>query len=245
MNTFCIVTLIMTMTIILLLRKVFFVIIFSPVVRVFFSIKKSRKNIMPPPVEAVVKEPEDNIKLNPIKVYVNGLVRFYIFICSRIYSHAIRNAVYRHVLLMNLGKQVAIYYDCEIRSPHNITIGDGTIIGDHAILDGRNGISIGKNVNFSTRVSIWTEQHDHRDPWFRCDTQAKKPVVIEDRVWIGPNTIILHSVHIGDGAIIAAGAVVTKDVPPYAIVAGIPARVIGERNKNLRYELHGGHLPFL
>ena len=230
--------------IILLLRKVFFVIIFSPVIRVFFSLKKSRLNIMPPP-EADGNEPKINRKPIPIKVYVNGLVRFYIFLCSRIYSHAISNAVYRHVLLMNLGKQVAIYYDCEIRSPHNIKIDDGSIIGDHAILDGRNGISIGKNVNFSTRVSIWTEQHDHRDPWFRCYTQAKKPVVIEDRVWIGPNTIILHSVHIGEGAIIAAGAVVTKDVPPYTIIAGIPARVIGERNKDLRYELHGGHLPFL
>ncbi|MFK1641101.1 DapH/DapD/GlmU-related protein [Bacteroides fragilis] len=73
----------------------------------------------------------------------------------------------------------------------------------------------------------------------------KKPVVIEDRVWIGPNAIILHSVTIGEGAVVAAGAVVTKDVPPFSIVGGIPAKVIGSRNSNLKYEFDGQYLPFI
>lgn len=85
---------------------------------------------------------------------------------------------------------------------------------------------------------------DHRDAFFRCDTQKKTPVKIGNRVWIGPNTLILHSVEIGEGAVIAAGAVVTKSVEPYSIVAGIPAKKIGERNKTLKYEMTGEYVPF-
>lgn len=59
-----------------------------------------------------------------------------------------------------------------------------------------------------------------------------------------PNTLILHSVEIGEGAVIAAGAVVTKSVEPYSIVAGIPAKKIGERNKTLKYEMTGEYVPF-
>jgi len=137
-----------------------------------------------------------------------------------------------------MASDTIIYYGAEIRNPYGLQIGKGSIIGDNAILDARNGIKIGNNVNFSSNVSIWSEQHDHRDPYFR-NTQKKKMIEIGDRVWIGPNTIILHSVNIGEGAVIAAGAVVTKDVPPYAIVGGVPAKIIGERNHDLRYSFEG------
>ena len=146
---------------------------------------------------------------------------------------------------MQLSDNVVIYYGAEIRDPSNITIEKGSIIGDNAILDGRNGITIGENVVFASNVKIWTEQHDHRDPWFRCETQEHKPVIIDDRAWIGSSVTILHSVHIGEGAVVAAGAVVTHDVPPYTIVAGIPAKKIGDRNHDLRYEMNGSHRHFL
>ena len=69
-------------------------------------------------------------------------------------------------------------------------------------------------------------------------------VKIGDRAWIGPDVTILHSVDIGKGAVVAAGSVVTKNVPPYTIVAGIPAKVIGERNPNLLYEFSGNYIKF-
>ena len=144
-----------------------------------------------------------------------------------------------------MADKVVVYYGAEIRMPSKISIGEGSIIGDNSILDGRNGIIIGKNVVFASNVRIWTEQHDHRDPWFRCQTQKHAPVVIDDRAWIGSHTIILHSVHIGEGAVVAAGAVVTHDIPPYTIVAGIPAKKIGERNRDLRYEMKGYYRHFL
>jgi len=146
---------------------------------------------------------------------------------------------------MRMGKKSVVYYGTEIREPSNIFIGEGSIIGDNSILDGRNGIKIGKNVVFASNVRIWTEQHDHRDPFFRCETQQHNPVMIDDRAWIGSHTIILHSVHIGEGAVVAAGAVVTHDVRPFTIVAGIPAKEIGERNRDLWYVMDGSHRHFL
>jgi acetyltransferase-like isoleucine patch superfamily enzyme len=118
-----------------------------------------------------------------------------------------------------------------------VTIGDGSVIGFDAILDGRGGLTIGRNVNLSSEVAIWTAQHDHRSPTFaaRC-----APVTIGDRAWLSFRTTILPGVTIGDGAVVAAGAVVTTDVPPFAIVGGIPARIIGVRTRELSYEFVRG-----
>jgi maltose O-acetyltransferase len=73
-----------------------------------------------------------------------------------------------------------------------------------------------------------------QDPDF---VESFAPVVIGDRVWIGLRALVLGGVTIGEGAIVAAGAVVTKDVAPYTIVAGVPAVSVGERTRGLRYEL--------
>lgn len=164
---------------------------------------------------------------------------------SAIPSHHIRNLFYRYAYAMQIGDDVTIYYGCELRAPANITIGKGSIIGDCAILDGRAGITIGENVNFSSYVSIWTMQHDYRDPRFQCTPEHYGPVEIKDRAWIGPNVIILHDVTIGEGAVIGAGAVVTKDIPAYCLAAGVPAKVIGERPRNLSYTFNGSHAHFL
>ena len=92
---------------------------------------------------------------------------------------------------------------------------------------------------------MWTDQHDYNDPDFKLKNGKRGPIRIGDRAWIGPNVIILHSVTIGEGAVVAAGAVVTKDVPPYTLVGGVPAKVIGERNRRLRYEFKGNnYTPF-
>ena len=123
-------------------------------------------------------------------------------------------------------------------------VGERSVVGDRAILDARNGIEIGRNVNISTAVHIWTAQHNHRDKQFRGMRYPDFKVVIGDRAWIGPGAVILHSVHIGEGAIVAAGAVVTKSVPPYEIWAGVPARKIGERTRDIDYELKGEPIPF-
>lgn len=101
-------------------------------------------------------------------------------------------------------------------------------------MDARGGLEFGENVNLSSNVSIYTLQHDHRDPYFRCTKQDTK-VIIDKYAWLGSNCIILPGVHIGEGAVCCAGCVVTKDVEPYAVVAGIPAKKVNERPKELKY----------
>lgn len=231
----------------LFFRNFFFTIFFAPVSMFYFykraqnsSTKKASKN----DILNFHTSSKSSIK-NIIYSYLTGFCRYYLWRLSYIPSHHYRNFIYRKICKMDLKKGAVIYYGCEIREPSKIHIGERAIIGDNSILDGRNEIYIGEDVVFASNVRIWTEQHDHRDPWFRCETQEKKPVIIDKHAWIGSHTIILHSVHIGEGAVVAAGAVVTKDVPPFTLVAGIPAKPVAKRNNDLRYINPGKGQPFL
>jgi acetyltransferase-like isoleucine patch superfamily enzyme len=113
----------------------------------------------------------------------------------------------------------------------SVTIGDRTGIGDYCNLYGQGGLVIGNDVLMASGVRVLTATHnfDSRDVPIRTQGETVAATVIEDDVWIGANVVILAGVTVGRGAICAAGAVVTKDVPPYAIVGGIPARAIRER----------------
>lgn len=178
--------------------------------------------------------------------YVDGYYRWAIYITAKIPSHRIRNVLYKRIFMVKMSKHVVIYYGAEIRGSWLLNIGEGTVIGDNSILDARRGgIIFGKNVNVGSNVHLWTGSHDINDPYFRSRKKNRGPINVGDRVWIGPSVTILHSVNIGEGAVVAAGAVVTKDVPPYAIVGGVPARRIGERSHDLRYTLGYSHLHFL
>lgn len=174
-----------------------------------------------------------------IRKYLYGLYNLTLYVIGYIPSHFIRKRFYR-MFGMNIGDGSFLYAGCEVRKPQSINIGEGSIIGHRNILDGRNGINIGNHVNFSTEVWIWTMQHDHSDPFFKT---IGGPVVIEDYAWISCRTIILPGVTIGKGAVVSAGAVVTKNVAPYEIVGGVPAKVIGTRIQDLKYQL-GAAVPF-
>jgi acetyltransferase-like isoleucine patch superfamily enzyme len=138
-------------------------------------------------------------------------------------------------MLGNLGKSSHILMGLELRKPKNIFIGDHVIINRKVLLDGRGGkLIIGNNVDIAQETNIWTLEHDVHDD-FHKDKGAD--VIIEDYVWIASRCTILPGVTIGRGAVVATNAVVTKDVPPMAIVGGIPARVIGERKSKLQYNL--------
>jgi acetyltransferase-like isoleucine patch superfamily enzyme len=143
---------------------------------------------------------------------------------------------------MQLARTACVHRGLEVRAAHNIEVGDGSIVGFDAILDGRSGITIGRHVNMSSGVAIWTLQHDHRDPGFGAIGGA---VVIGDRAWLSFRATVLPGVTIGEAAVVAAGAVVTRDVPAYAIVAGVPARVVGERApRELSYDLRTSAAPW-
>jgi len=173
------------------------------------------------------------------QVTKEGLSRFIIINIGMIPSLTIRRLLYR-MLGADIERLAVIHYRTEIRNPYWLTIGKGSIIGDNALLDARHRLIIGSNVNLSSNVSVYTEQHDYRDELFRStDRGGDKAVVIGDRAWIGSNVVILPGVTIGEGAVCCAGCVVTKDVEPYSVVAGIPAHTIATRPQTLKYEFDG------
>lgn len=179
-----------------------------------------------------------------LTVVLMSYTRYFIINVGYIPSHLIRNIIYKHFLFVDLADKATIYYGAEIRDSFNLHIGKGSIIGDKCLLDARNGIFIGENVNFSSNVSIYTQQHDHRRHDFGCSTGVHSKVLIKNRVWIGPNVIILPGVTVGEGAVVGAGAVVVKDIEPYTINVGVPAKKIGERTHNLDYQFMGSNIYF-
>jgi len=140
-------------------------------------------------------------------------------------SHIIRKLIFS-LAGVKFGSKSTIHIGARFFQPKNITLGKGTVIGDHATLDGRDKLTIGSHVAIASQVMIFNGQHNINSPYF---DPVNKPVTIKDYCFIGPRAIILPGVTIGKGAIVAAGAVVTKDVAEKTIVAGVPAAKIGDR----------------
>lgn len=134
---------------------------------------------------------------------------------------------------MKLARTARIGPRCWVLGgPGRITIGAGTVVNRGVILDGRFPLTIGENVSVSIQTMILTLQHDLAASDFGA---VGAPVVIGDRAFLGARALVLPGITIGEGAAIAAGAVVADDVEPFAIVAGVPAKVIGSRPRNLTY----------
>lgn len=182
------------------------------------------------------------------------VIDFWVFLCTLtglIPSHTVRLFLYRYFFRVNIGRDSSIHWLARFNNPSGIQIGHNTIIGNDAFLDGRSirsggsylrdffspksyPLQIGNNVSIAGEVRIYTMQHDIDDQDFK---EVEGEVVIGDYALIGTRVTILPGVHIGKGAVVASGAVVTKDVEPYSLVGGVPARHIRYRSKDLRYTL--------
>ena len=148
------------------------------------------------------------------------------FICN-LPSIRFRNWCLRRMGL-KMSKNVRIYAGFHIREPRNIQIEDGVSIGPKVLLDGRCGLTIRRSAVIAYNAIIWTLNHDYNDVNF---APKGAPVVIGKYAWICSNSVILPGITIGDYAVVASGAIVTKDVPPYAVVAGVPAKIIAHREE--------------
>lgn len=166
--------------------------------------------------------------------FLRGL-KFYIATAwvAHIPSFHFRHWYYRRVLHYSLGKDSSIHMGVFVTG-YNIHIGNNVVINRRVHLDGRIGVRIHDNVSISPEVYIVSLEHDPQDASF--GTRGAE-VIIEEDVWIGVRAMIMPGVRVGKGAVVAAGAVVTKEVAPYQIVAGVPARPIGVRSHHLDYKL--------
>lgn len=134
-----------------------------------------------------------------------------------------------------VGPGSQLLLEVELRKPVNISIGSDTVVGTRCLLDGRGGtLHIGDHVDIAQDVQIWTLQHDMDHPHH---APVGAGVVIEDYAWIASRATLLPGVRVGRGAVVACGAVVTRDVEPLEVVGGVPAKTIRMRNNPLGYQL--------
>jgi acetyltransferase-like isoleucine patch superfamily enzyme len=165
------------------------------------------------------------------------LAEMKLYICNHIISNfpsrRVRIFFYRNIMKFKLDKEASIFMGAWITSSGNFIMHGPSVINGRCHIDTRGGIEIGKNVSISPQVSLVTGDHDIQDPMFKA---RFKKITIEDHVFIGFKAIILPGVTLGRGAVVCAGSVVTKDVPPLTIVGGVPAKYIGQRNDDLRRE---------
>ena len=137
--------------------------------------------------------------------------------------------------LQSLGHGSGVQMHCRFLHGPGVHLAERCVINHGCLLDGRRyPIRIGSDVSIGPEAAMLTLGHDPRSPEF---ADRGGPVTIGDHVWIGFRAIVLPGVTIGEGAVVGAGAVVSRDVEPFTIVAGNPARPIGERPQPLSYSL--------
>ncbi|MGK0390253.1 MAG: maltose O-acetyltransferase [Maribacter sp.] len=152
----------------------------------------------------------------------------------KIYNKWLRKKQKLH-LLKDLGKPCYIDTSATFNFHKNISIGAYSRIGKDCHLDGEGSINIGEGTIFAPRVVILTSSHNYKDSKLLPydETDAKRPVNIGKGCWLGWGAMIVPGVTIGDGAVVAMGAVVTKNVPNGTIVGGNPAKVLKNRTNNI------------
>jgi acetyltransferase-like isoleucine patch superfamily enzyme len=204
----------------------------------------------------VTKKKEDirqNLKANPrLKRWIDYLImnqrdarpRWYIRLLAPLYQERGRGSkIYWSVRmdtppyrLFSLGQNSVVEsYSCINNAVGDVIIGDHTRIGIHNTIIGP--VTIGSHVNLAQGITVTALNHNFSDTTKRIDEQgiSTNPVTIEDDVWIGANAVILPGVTIGQHAVVAAGAVVTADVPANTVVGGVPARIIKKINTGNDY----------
>lgn len=172
------------------------------------------------------------------RLLIGGLAAFfYNRLVGRFPSCAVRNG-YLKMYLGAFGTGTSVQSDCRFLNGRKVHFGKRNVINFGCLFDGRKfHIRTGDDVSIGPEAAILSLGHDTQSPDF---ADKGGDVIIGNHVWIAYRAVILPGIKIGDGAVIGAGAVVVKDVEPYAIMAGNPARKIGERNKDLRYQLSFG-----
>jgi maltose O-acetyltransferase len=170
------------------------------------------------------------------RVWTGSLLSYiYNSFISHVPSRKIRT-IYLRAYLGSIGKATSVQMGTRFLNGRKVYLGDRNVINFSCLLDGRHyEIRTGSDVSIGPEATILTLGHDPHSPNF---ANRGGDVIIGSYVWISYRAIVLPGVTIGEGAVVGAGAVVTKDVEPYTIVAGNPARVINKRSSSLSYTLN-------
>ena len=170
-----------------------------------------------------------------MRLFAGTLAAFaYNAIVAHLPSRHLRHG-YLRLWLGRFGAGSGVQLGCRFLNGRKVSLGANSVINFGTLIDGRHfAVTIGASVSIGPEAAILTLGHDPQSPAF-ADRGGE--VRIGDRAWIAYRAIILPGVTIGEGAVVAAGAVVTGDVAPFAIVAGNPARQVGTRNPELDYRL--------
>jgi len=168
---------------------------------------------------------QDFLGIRPVLLLVQGLVA----LIPRATFGWLRPALYR-AAGVRIGARTRIYGKVQIEGVGKVTdkvrIGADCMFTTPLFLNASADVSIGNHVVIGHHAMIITDDHELSDPIQRCGARVASPVVVEDGVWIAARVTVLPGVTLGHGSVIAAGALVARDVPPNTLVAGVPARVI-------------------
>jgi acetyltransferase-like isoleucine patch superfamily enzyme len=153
---------------------------------------------------------------------------------THIPSHRVRQAWLRR-LGAEIGERCAIFRGTTVLEPRNLRLGSGIVVGERCLLDATGGeILIEDNVNISSDVVLMTADHDIQSSSFEPRGGS---IHVGSRAWLATRSMVLRGVDVGEGAVVAAGAVVIGNVAPFTLVGGVPAEALGERTRRLTYEI--------
>jgi acetyltransferase-like isoleucine patch superfamily enzyme len=194
----------------------------------------SSTDVKVPPRRGAVSKPNDrSVPLRLLCIRVLNYVTNHVV--AHLPSFTLRRLWYRHALGIAFGPGASVFLGAYVwffgpreTRRRGVTIGRNSYINRGCTLDVRCGLTIGDNVSVSPEVMILGLTHDYNDPTWKLVDAG--PVTIEDYVWIGARAIILPGVTVGRGAVVAAGSIVTKNVAPMTVVAGVPARAVAVRD---------------
>lgn len=161
------------------------------------------------------------------------LIVYFLNVSYQLVPNPLRNYYLRLFRIQIRGGKSCIHRGCKFFHVGKMTVGMDTVVNFGCYLDNRRGIYIGNNVGIAHNTRIYTLGHDLSDPKF---STKGAPVAIKDNVFIFSNVLIMPGVTIGEGAIVLAGSVVTKDVEPWTIVGGNPAKKIREHSRDIDYK---------
>lgn len=174
----------------------------------------------------------------PIKCLYYSITLFGNVFINKLPSRHLRKWFYK-AMGASIGKHTVLCRRVEVLLPKGLSVADNVAVGWFAELDARGGIFVNHDTNISSHVKLITGSHDVDDPEY---TAYFRSINIGHHCWLGTGAIVLQGVTVGDGAVVAAGAVVTKDIPSYEVWGGVPAKFIRKRENVDSYHIEGAPL---